>query len=360
MKFLQIPNIESAWDNVKIKTLSPSTFSWISGGCGYQVLLQKALLTFRDKSLLLPSSPNAILGTVIHKLYELTLKGDIRNFPDMINKWEELIAFEKDKLIKNYPTLQNASLNDYDKRNRAIRYALSMINKFDSYSPQNANYVVRSEEKLDCSDVGLKGIADKLVIDDGAVDIIDFKSGYVKDEDGNIKTEYSVQLHLYAAMCKHLSKGEPRSLTLVDIDGENYVIPYSSEYCESLMRDVKVTIKTLNDIVAKKEFDSYVKPQLGMCAYCSCRHVCQHKEIPTDSYYHTITGVVKKMPSTNMYVLLRGQDTIYISGLDLYNVDYPDDYIEKTLTFVNIIKASQIADDYTYKITGNTLIYEQL
>ena len=359
MKFFQIPNIENAWDNVHIETLSPSTFSWIANGCGYQVLLQKALLTFQNKSLLLPSPKNAILGTIIHKLYELTIKGEMQNIADMINKWEELIAFEKNKLTTLYPTLQNASLNDYDKRNRAIRYASRMIKKSDGPSQKGTGIVIRSEERLDCSKIGLMGIADKLVIDNGHVDVIDFKSGHVKDENGVIKTEYSVQLHLYAAMCKHLSLGEPRSLTLVDIDGDNYVIPYSPDLCEKLMREVIDTIQTLNLTINNKQFSPYVKPQLGMCANCSCRHVCQHKVIPTDSYYQTITGVVKEMPSTNMYVLNCGHN-IYISGLDVYNVDSPDDYIGKTLTFVNTIKASQIADDYTYKLTENTLVYEQL
>lgn len=129
MRFTQIPDIESAWDSVAIKTLSPSTFSWVSRGCGYQVLLQKALNNFNDISLLLPSNRNAILGTIIHKLYELTLRGELTNIPDLKNKWEELVAIEKDKLAANYPTLRNASLNNYDKRNSAIRYALGMLKK---------------------------------------------------------------------------------------------------------------------------------------------------------------------------------------------------------------------------------------
>jgi hypothetical protein len=61
-----------------------------------------------------------------------------------------------------------------------------------------------------------------------------------------------------------------------------------------------------------------------------------------------------------MYVLRNDEETLYVSGLDVYQVESPQDYIGKTLVFVNIIRASQIADDYTYKITDNTLVYEQL
>lgn len=360
MRFTQIPDIESAWDSVTIKTLSPSTFSWVSRGCGYQVLLQKALNSFKDNSLSLPSNRNAILGTIIHKLYELTLKGELSNIADLKNKWEELIAIEKDKLATNYPTLRNASLNNYDKRNSAIRYALCMLKKLDKASVNGEEKKVFSEKRLDCEEIGLRGVADKLIVEDGHIDVIDFKSGHVKDESGDIKIEYSIQLHLYATMCKFLSLGKPRTLTLVDIDGERFEVPYSSEYSEQLLSEVQKTLQTLNDTVSKRSFTSYAKPELGMCVNCSCRHICQFRAIGTDSHYQTITGWVIELPSSNMYVLQNGDNRLYISGLDVYNVDSYEDYIGKKLIFVNVARASQLADNYTYKITENTLVYEQL
>ena len=61
MTYKQLPNIDNAWDNVEFSTLSPSTFSWVNKGCGYQVMLQKALSSFADPSLLLPFNKNAII-----------------------------------------------------------------------------------------------------------------------------------------------------------------------------------------------------------------------------------------------------------------------------------------------------------
>lgn len=360
MRFTRIPDIESAWDSVTIKTLSPSTFSWVSRGCGYQVLLQKALNSFNDISLSLPSNRNAILGTIIHKLYELTLKGELTNIPDLKNKWEELVAIEKDKLAANYPTLRNASLNNYDKRNSAIRYALGMLKKSEKKPVGGEEKKIYSEKRLDCPEIGLRGIADKLIVDDGHIDVIDFKSGHVKDESGNIKIEYSIQLHLYAAMCKYLSLGTPRALTLVDIDGEHFEIPYSQEYSEQLLSEVQKTLQTLNNTVSTRTFASFAKPELGMCVNCSSRHVCQFRAIGLDSYYQTIIGQVVELPSSNMYVLQSDNNRLYVSGLDAYNMDSYRDYIGKMLVFVNVVRASQIADDFTYKITENTLVYEQL
>ena len=361
MRFTQIPLIENTWNNVTIKTLSPSTFSWLIHGCGYQVLLQKALLTFNNNTLILPSNQNAIIGTIIHKLYELTQKGELRGFVELKNKWEELIATEKCKLATNYPTLRNLSINNYDKRNRAIRYAMAMLRRSNNniVLESGANKVY-SEKWLDCSELGLRGVADKLIINNDYVDIIDFKSGYVKDEDGNIKDEYQIQLHLYAAMCYHLSLGKPRSLYLIDIEGAYFEVPYSLDLSNKLLDEVKDALKLLNEIVTNRNFHSLAKPNQTLCSYCSCRHVCQYREIPVDSFYQTITGKVVEIPSSNMYVLQSSHNILYVSGMDVYQVESPKDYMGKTLVFVNITRASQIADNYTYKITESTLVYEQL
>lgn len=360
MRFVQIPYIESAWDNVIIKTLSPSTFSWINYGCGYQILLQKVLSTFNNNTLYLPSNRNALLGTIIHKLYELTQKGELRNISDLKNKWEELVSIEKNKLAANYPTLRNASINNYDKRNSAIRYALRLMKKLNNPTVKEGFKKIYSEKWLDCSELGLTGIADKLVVENEYVDIIDFKSGHVNDENGDIKIEYQIQLHLYAVMCNYLSLGKPRSLNLVDIDGEHFEVPYSPDFGNKLIEEVKTSLIMLNETVLNRNFQTLIRHDLGLCSNCSCRHICQYRCISSDSYYQTITGRVVNVPSTNMYILRNDEDTIYISGLDVFQVESPQKYIGRTLVFVNIIRASQMADDFTYKITENTLVYEQL
>lgn len=359
MKFAKIPHIESVWDNVIIKTLSPSTFLWVRRGCGYQVLLQKALDTFNNSILTLPSNRNAILGTIIHKLYELTQKGELHNVADLKGKWEELVLAEKNKLANNYPTLLDASINDYDKRNSAIRYALCLLKKPNKKTLEEG-VKIYSEKWLDCSKLGLKGVADKLVIEDEYIDIIDFKSGHVKDENGEIKTEYQMQLQLYAVMCQHLSLGKPRSLYLVDIEGDYFEVPFSPDFSKQLIDEVRSTLEMLNGTILNRNFQTLVKPDLGLCSCCSCRHICRYRNILPDSYYQTITGRVVEIPSTNLYVLQSYEKILYVSGLDVYQVESPQDYIGRTLVFVNITRASQLADDFTYKITENTLVYEQL
>ena len=360
MRFPQIPNIDTAWEEVIIDALSPSNFSWVNQGCGYQALLNKVLGTFNDKALSLPPSKNALLGTIIHKLYELTIKGELKSIADMKERWEELITNKKEELSTYYPTLHNASLNDYDKRNCAIRYAMSIMRIDHHETCVESKQKVLSEKWLDCSKIGLKGKADKIVLYDGAFDIVDYKSGLVLGDNGTPKKEYCDQLHLYAAMCQSLSMGFPRNLSLVDINGEYFNIPFSQEYCNQLLSAVKGTLDLLNAAVRARDFKPLAKPELGFCSYCNCRHICKYREIPLDAYYQTIAGTVSATPSTNLIILQNEGNPIYISGLDIYCVDTLDNYLGKQLTFVNVIRTSPTTDDYSYKITENTLVYELL
>ena len=114
MKFVKIPDIKNTWDNVVIKTLSPSSFSWIDTGCSYQLLLQKALDSFNDRRYLLPTSKSTLIGTIIHKIYELSSKKELCSIKDLSSKWEELVKAQEDKLRQYYPTLQNVDINDYE------------------------------------------------------------------------------------------------------------------------------------------------------------------------------------------------------------------------------------------------------
>lgn len=359
MKFEQIPNIEKAWEDVSIETLSPSTFSWVHDGCAYQVLLQRLLNTY--PSCQLPSHRHTTVGTIIHKIYELTTKGRLRNFTEMRDKWEEMIKAEEDKLAIKYPTLKNINLNDYDKRNKAIKYALRIIKNRKPKVEDASNVSVLSEKYLECKDIRLKGVADKLVIANGQVTIIDYKSGQVFDNEGKVKKEYVTQLHLYAAMCEYLNIGSINKLALVDINSEEILVDYDYVLKDKLCNDVASTIGRLNDIIQRRAFVESVKADISKCGNCSCRHICQYRLENEEDYYHTITGIVTEQPSTNMFVVTDDNGiSRYISGLDEYYIDNAHEYLNKQLVFINVIKSSPNSEDTTYKVCDSSIIFEQL
>lgn len=361
MRFVQIPNIDKTWGKVEIKTLSPSSFSWICNGCAYQVLLQKVLSKMGNKSCLLPAHKNTILGTIIHKIYELTSKRLITTPKEMMGIWETLVEKQVKMLTETYPTLRNPKINDYDKRNKTIRYAISLLQKDNNYlETASSNIKVNLEMRLSCEDIGLYGIADKVIIDSGNVDIVDYKSGHIKDLSGNIKQEYIIQLHLYATMCEHLVVGNIRSLKLIDIDGTTHIVEYNSELSNRLLNEVEDKIYVLNNAISTLNFQNLVKPEKDRCSNCSCRHVCNYMIQYDDAVYKTIFGYVERIHSANMYVLVYENVRYYISGIDFYKITAPEYYINKKLVFLNVIRSSQMSNDYTYKITENTIVYELL
>lgn len=262
------------------------------------------------------------------------------------------------KLIESYPTLLNPKINDYDKRNKAIRYAITIHEKKTDFLLESTNIKIVSEKPIVCEDIGLSGVVDKMIIDSGNIDIIDYKSGRVVDEDGNLKLEYIVQLHLYAAMCVHLSLGNIRSLKLIDIEGQLFDIVYDEELSKALVKDVAERIVKLNNAINARQFEDLIKPDKDRCGYCSCRHICNYMIQSDELIYRTICGYVKRISSSNMYILQNGDITYYISGIGVYPIDDYYGYIGKKLVFINVIRTSSLANNYTYKVTENTLVYE--
>ena len=133
----------------------------------------------------------------------------------------------------------NPQINDYDKRNKAIIYATTYLSNRSNLLSEPANVRVFSEKSLVCEYIGLSGIVDKMIVDQDNIDIIDYKSGRVVDEGGNVKLEYIIQLHLYAAMCVHLSLGKIRSLKLIDIEGHIFDIVYDDGLSNNLVTIVR-------------------------------------------------------------------------------------------------------------------------
>lgn len=359
MRFVKIPDMKNAWDNVVITALSPSMFSWINTGCTYQVLLQKALDSFNNKSFLLPPYRATIVGTIVHKIYELASKKTVRTIVDLSNTWEDLINKKEEELRNNYPTLQNVDINDYDKRNKCFRYALAIIKGVSQAEDNSNRKETHSEYWLDCSDIGLRGIIDRIYISTEGIDIVDYKSGSVVDESGNVKEEYIAQLNLYAFMCEHRLLGKIKSLTLIDIDGNKFSVEYDRESKSKYLSKVRQTIDFLNTTIKERAFDRVAHCNDNICSKCSVRHICEKKSIPQDTISMTITGRVSEIISANLYkVITSNGEEVYISGLSIYEIDNHEDYINRKLSFVNILSSNLEQPLNCFKVTNNTIIYE--
>lgn len=359
MKFVQIPRIDDVWDKVAITSLSPSTFLRVEKECAYQMLAQKALETFQDKSLLLPISKNAVLGIIVHKIYELTTKNVLKSFADMSVKWDMLINEKETALKNNYITLNNVRLNDYDKRNKCFRNALKMLeNKSVAKYNNKTNATFYSEYLIDCTDIGLRGIIDNLYISNGKVEITDYKSGSVLDEDGLIKEEYIAQMNLYATMCKHKGLGQSFTSTIIDINGTRFDIDYNLQKANDYLQRVQTLIILLNKTVKNRTFDQVIKGDVEKCQQCSVRHICEKQSFVQNAQFATIIGNVSNIISSNLYELsMASGRKIFVSGLSRYSIE-TDYYLNKKLSFVNLINSGTGLESDCYRVTDNTIIYE--
>src|SRR5258705_11852532 len=76
-----------------IKRISPSQF-YSMKNCSYKSLLAEAF----GRKPLLPISPNAYFGTVLHRILELMAKGEIKNEEDFNKIFDQQVKLQKDDL----------------------------------------------------------------------------------------------------------------------------------------------------------------------------------------------------------------------------------------------------------------------
>ena len=83
-------------DFKEIKRISPSQF-YSMKNCAYKSLLAEAF----EKKPLLPISPNAYFGIVLHKVLELIAKGLIRDEHDFNRFFFEQVNLQEEKMTEN-------------------------------------------------------------------------------------------------------------------------------------------------------------------------------------------------------------------------------------------------------------------
>lgn len=266
--------------DVKVETLGPSTFTFLNEGCKYQHLLSHTRTV--DKGATLPNTKKAITGTVVHSLFEKRTKGEIPDEDTFERIWEEELKKQEDQIKQTYG-LKNYSIDDYDKMYSAMATAMKMP-QFGISSKQNdkgtatgPNVIVEKLYKTST----LCGKIDKIEKNGDNIIIADFKSGDIKDDNGNIKKAYIVQLNLYAHMY-YCQEGEKATeLQIIDIDGNIHKV--------SIWDDIELqkNLAFVKDVI--DELNSGKGIQLASpsekCANCNERMKC-------NPYWNSVHRVV--------------------------------------------------------------------
>lgn len=346
----------------EIKRISPSQF-YSMKNCAYKSLLAEAF----DKKPLLPFSPNAYFGTVLHKMLELIAKGIVKSENDFNAEFDKQVkALEEDLKQKGlgiFVPLKIKLRNFGLKKIQLKKHLRSKSEQSTSFS----NTKLHSEKWFESQDKLIGGKIDLIIENGNDIEIIDFKTGAITedclDDEGevysDVKSEYKEQLKLYAYLYFENTNKFPTDLSLVDLAKQKFSVELSEEECKAVFDDAKNLLKTTNDCVKTKSF--LAVPTEENCKYCLYRPACSffHKQLETDFSFNDVFGEikeVKKFQNGNVSVSLQnGNKTLTIKNFSSENFGELNKYKGKQIKIYNIRKE---AIEFVYSRTNTTMIYE--
>lgn len=346
----------------EIKHISPSQF-YSMKNCAYKSLLAEAF----DKKPLLPLSPNAYFGAVLHKMLELIAKGIVKSEDDFNVEFDKQVkTLEDDLLSKGFGFFVpiKIKLRNFGLKKIQLKKHLRSETEQQTSSSQTKFH---SERWFESQDNLIGGKVDLIVENGSDVEIIDFKTGVITqdclDDEGelvsDIKNEYKEQLKLYAYLYFENTNKFPTNLSLVDLSKQKFSVEFSEEECKALFDEAKNLLKSTNDSVNTKSFSA--NPKEENCKYCLYRPACSffQKKLETDFSFNDVFGVikdVKKFQNENVSVFLQnGNINLTIKNFSSEEFDRLKNSKNKQMRIFNIRKEST---EFVYSATETTMIYE--
>ena len=346
----------------KINRISPSQY-YSMKNCAYKSLLAEAF----GKKPLLPVSPNAYFGTVLHKMLELISKGAVRNEDDFNRMFDEQVNVVEEHLQNQgyifFVPLQK-NVKDFGMKKILLKKHLRALSE---QPPRTSSMKYHSEKWFESKDKLIAGKID-LVIETGAeAEIIDFKTGAITqdvlDDAGEtfseVKQEYKEQLKLYAYLYFENTGHFPTVLSLVDLAKQKLSVSFSQSECNSIYDEAKQLLYSTNESIAKGTFAA--NPTEANCKYCLYRPACSFflKQLETDYSFNDVSGSVKnvvKYQNGNVSVFLQsGERQITVRSFPSEKHDELNESRSKQISIYNLRKE---ASEFVFAATKTTMIYE--
>lgn len=197
----------------------------------------------------LTSSPEAVLGTVIH----LAMTRYVHRGGDVRAIFDELLAAKSDALGRDPRTVRLLPLNEaigwLEWRNRLaalVQWAQHSRGHADSSyadagdSGASSYGIAGVERDLEVPELRLRGRVDLIEWVDGELHITDWKTGAITDHEGNVRPEYVRQLGMYALMAERRVPGTGLRLWLAGTSSR-LEVPWSAAAraeAEATLRDL--------------------------------------------------------------------------------------------------------------------------
>ncbi|GFI05909.1 ATP-dependent helicase/nuclease subunit A [Muribaculaceae bacterium] len=340
-----IPHIKKLSDYIKpISSLSPSSFLNSERGCVLHTILSKSV----PFSLKTPPTSKAILGTISHKMLELRRLGFINSRQEFKLKWKKLIQEKESEIKVQFPTLRNIILADFQLCNEIWNIAQTISAEVVSGSQYEQSNPFGPEKKVKLGNILIGYIDSASSFGDGA-EIIDYKTGKVHDEFGNIKEEYISQLSLYALMFEETFGIKVHRLAIIDRDSTYHTVNRLPIDKETILLNAQNLINEINDKLTSELID--ICSANVNCKFCNCRHLCPSFLEGADSS-QIVKGKLVSVPNKNVAIVETSSGNQVINGLDTLDIELHQ-YLNKTIVFLNLF----VRDKLPLTICSNSLIF---
>lgn len=343
IKRLELPLIK------EIEKLSVSQY-YAATHCPYKLALACAF-NFQQ---LMPISPNAYLGSILHKMLELIAKRVIQNEVHFEDYWRRLID-EKEASLRNAGSSAMVPLkyfcDDFALKKLKVRGLL----KRQGTPSKSAGSQLKNryaEEKLTNPENTVTGIVDLIIKNENGIIFLDFKTGAIYDgtlnENGEaaVKKDYEYQLKLYAYLYYLKTGILPDRLFIVTLENSYVEVAFTFEECKVLYQDAIVFLNNINQTLAKKNYASLANCSLDNCKFCAYRPACAFYDTWFETNFEDTKDLKGKLLKVNTFgnntvgleIELSGQKAL-VNGFDMATKEKLEMNIGHQLKIYNLRKS---------------------
>lgn len=256
----------------------------------------REIWTASKQAPLLPASPAARLGSVIHRLLQEAGEGLLGdgNRTAVDSEWLKLVEIAegemRDSWLERSLVPLSKTVPQYEVRKIRACIKAAEVAKESIRQPQSSGTIAanRFESWVETPDGLVGGSIDQVKETSGGAILRDFKSGHVIDIENQaagpeIKEEYKLQLKLYAALFASKHGRWPVKLEVVPLQGPAREVPFDARECNQLLQEAVTSLKQLNEridlasrqLAAGTAIRAFANPSPSNCRFCVFRPCCE-------------------------------------------------------------------------------------
>lgn len=273
----------------QFRRVSPSRYT------AMQACLLREVWTASSNEPLLPPSPLAELGSVIHRLLEAAGRGQLHGGRNekIDATWDEMVLEAERNMalstLRQHQVPMSRNIPDFQVRKlRACRRAAEITHDaFRAHDgrPRQSPRATGFELWVESDDGLVGGYIDRVTMTKEGIVLCDYKSGAVLDSGtgegfGELKRAYKVQIELYAALYRLKSGVWPIRLEIVPLQGTPVDVRFDPENAKRLLAEASTFLRSANKRIAEVENGSaeitgLASPQSMHCRFCLFRPACR-------------------------------------------------------------------------------------